>query len=300
MARSELTKRVAVAAIGIPFAVVIVYLGGVILGVVLALLAAGGALELYRLAARRGTQAFAPLGAVLAAGLVGGAVFEVEAGATARYAWPAAFCATLILFSAAIWMRGVNGNPLASVAVTLTGALLLGGSFSYAILLRHLGEAQGGMGEVDAARGAALVAFPITLAWMGDTFAYFGGRAWGRRKLMPSVSPGKTMEGAVANLVGTVIVGAVYAWLVFDRWHGLPIGPLAGGVAGLIISPAAQVGDLAESLLKREAGVKDSGRLLPGHGGVLDRFDSLLFAVPVAYWYLSALLPLRLSDLPWR
>ena len=299
MARSELTKRVAVAAVGIPLALVIVYLGGIVLALVLAGLAAGGALELYRLAAQRGIQAFAVLGALLAAGLVLLPLVQPEAAATARYSWTVAFVGVLVLFAAAIWARGVNENPLASVAVTATGALLVGGCFAYAVLLRHLVDSPGAT-SANAMRGAALIAFPITLAWMGDTFAYFAGRAWGHRKLIPSVSPGKTVVGAVANLVGTVVVGAVYAWLVFDQWHGLPIGPLAGGVAGLLISPAAQVGDLAESLLKREAGVKDSGRLLPGHGGILDRFDSLLFAVPVAYWYLAALLPLWLRGLPWQ
>jgi phosphatidate cytidylyltransferase len=138
------------------------------------------------------------------------------------------------------------------------------------------------------------------MAWVGDTCAYFGGRAFGRRKLLPSVSPAKTVEGALSAVVGTVAIGALYAWGVFGIWLNVPIGPVAGALAGLLVSPVAQIGDLAESLFKREAGVKDSGRLLPGHGGVLDRFDSLFFAIPVVYWFLTLALPFFVEGLPWH
>jgi phosphatidate cytidylyltransferase len=209
------------------------------------------------------------------------------------------FCSVLLLSAASLWLRGPTGGPLAATAVTVFGALFVGGAMSYVLLLRHL-DGGGGASPLTALQGATLVAYPIALAWIGDTCAYFGGRAWGRRKLMPSVSPGKTVEGAIAGVVGTVTIGLVYAWGIFGVWVGLPISPLAGALGGLLISPAAQIGDLAESLLKREAGVKDSGRLLPGHGGILDRFDSLFFAVPVAYWYLAVLLPRFVEGLPWR
>lgn len=294
MARSELTKRVAVAAAGVPLALLLVYLGGWPLGLVLAGLAAGGAAELYRLAHARDVAPLAWIGAALAASLVLLPLVTADGAEAARYSWTAVVAAALLLAGTAPWTRGVAGHPLSAVAITLLGAVLVGGALSYALRLRHLDPAG------DAMRGAALVAFPIALAWVGDTFAFFAGRAWGRRKLMPSVSPGKTVEGALANVAGTVVLGAVYAWLVLGRWQGLPIGPAAGAVAGLILSPVAQVGDLAESLLKREAGVKDSGRLLPGHGGILDRFDSMFFALPVAFWYFADLLPLWIPDLPWR
>jgi phosphatidate cytidylyltransferase len=295
----ELTKRVAVAAVGVPLAVAVLYAGGWVLGSVLALLAAGGAAELYRLAAQRGTHAFAGAGALLAGGMVVVAALLPDEPSVSRVQWLAAFAAALVLGAAAIWRRGIEGSPLVATAVSVFGALFVGGAFSYVVLLRHLdgGDAAAGLTPL---QGTTLVAYPITLAWIGDTCAYFGGRAWGRRRLMPSVSPGKTVEGAIAGLVGTVSIGAVYAWLVFRGWVGLPIGPLAGALGGLLVSPAAQIGDLAESLLKREAGVKDSGRLLPGHGGILDRFDSLFFAVPTAYWYLAAVLPWWVEGLPWR
>jgi phosphatidate cytidylyltransferase len=289
---SELGQRVAVAAVGIPLAVGLLYIGGWVLGVAVALLAAGGALELYRLSTRTGVRPFAAAGAVLAAGTVLVAAAR-PAGAAALVA-AAVLGATLLLLAAAIPLRGVSGRPLGAVAVTVFGVVLLGGSLSCAVLLHGLGGGASGW------RGAALLAFPLALAWVGDTCAYFGGRAWGRHKLAPEVSPAKTVEGAVSSVVGTVVIGAVYAWAVFQQWQQLPIGPAAGAAAGLLASPAAQLGDLTESLLKREAAVKDSGRLLPGHGGILDRFDSALFVVPVIYAYLLVVLPLWVEGLPWR
>jgi phosphatidate cytidylyltransferase len=182
-----------------------------------------------------------------------------------------------------VYAAAEDGGPLAAVAVTVFGALFTGGTLAYALFLREMN-----VPVFDSAAeswvGPALLLFPLVLTWASDTAAYFGGRTFGRRKLIPSVSPGKTVEGAVWGVAGTVLAGAVYGHLVLHSWIGLPIGMLFGVLAGLLISPVAQLGDLAESLLKREAGVKDSGTLLPGHGGLLDRFDSLFFTIPVTYW----------------
>jgi phosphatidate cytidylyltransferase len=116
--------------------------------------------------------------------------------------------------------------------------------------------------------------------WGMDTAAYAVGRAIGRRKLCPGVSPGKTVEGALAALVApAVLISAAGYRLGLPLHHGIILG---GGI-GVV----GQAGDLFESMLKRRAGAKDSGTLLPGHGGILDRFDSLLFAAPLAYFYLS-------------
>jgi hypothetical protein len=112
------------------------------------------------------------------------------------------------------------------------------------------------------------------LTWASDTSAYFVGRQWGRRKLIPRVSPGKTVEGSLGALIGTVGVALLYSEVLrqYDNYR-LDIG--AALVLGLLVSVAAQIGDLVESLLKREAGVKDSGALLPGHGGLLDRLGAV-------------------------
>lgn len=118
--------------------------------------------------------------------------------------------------------------------------------------------------------------------WAGDGAAFYGGRALGRHKLAPRISPNKTVEGSIAGLIGSTVVGVGFGTLFL----GLSIPVLA--LASLAAAIAGQAGDLAESALKRSAGVKDSGRLLPGHGGMLDRLDSLLFAAPVFYWFFKS------------
>jgi phosphatidate cytidylyltransferase len=293
---SELAQRVAVAAIGVPLAVVVIWMGGWWMTIVLLLVAAAGAAELCRFALARGVRAFVPASAALAAAFVVFAMDHPTLTEAAPYHWAATLGMAIVLSVATIWLRGPDDSPLFAVAVTLFGAILVGGGLSFAVFLRHFAA---GPAAGPSWLGFTLLAYPMTLAWMGDTFAYFGGRAWGKRKLMPSVSPGKTVEGALAGYTGTIVVGALYGWLVFDLWQGLPLGAIAGALGGVLIGPAAQLGDLAESLFKRDAGVKDSGRLFPGHGGVLDRFDAMLVALPVAYLYLVAIVPSFVEGLPW-
>ncbi|MBI3750401.1 MAG: phosphatidate cytidylyltransferase, partial [Chloroflexi bacterium] len=129
----------------------------------------------------------------------------------------------------------------------------------------------------------AWVLILLLTVWTYDTAAYGVGRRFGQRHFIPHISPGKTVEGTVGGLVGAVLVCALLVAAV-----GRP--PVAGLVLGLVIALAAQVGDLAESMLKRAAGAKESGRLIPGHGGLLDRIDSFLFAAPVAYLFVVAVL----------
>ncbi len=127
--------------------------------------------------------------------------------------------------------------------------------------------------------GFILLLFAII--WMGETAAYYTGRAVGRHPLAPEVSPKKTVEGAIAGLIGSVAVGAAGGvWFLDKPWLNV-IGISA------VTAVAGQLGDLAESVLKRSAGVKDSSSILPGHGGILDRLDSLFFAAPVFYWFMK-------------
>jgi phosphatidate cytidylyltransferase len=129
-----------------------------------------------------------------------------------------------------------------------------------------------------------LVFFALALNWIGDSAAYYTGRAWGRHKLAPIVSPKKSWEGAAASVVASVVFGLLYLGFVMPRvpWWQVVVMAMLGNIAG-------QFGDLAESAMKRGAGVKDSGNLLPGHGGMLDRVDSSLFALPTVYLLFAAL-----------
>ena len=131
--------------------------------------------------------------------------------------------------------------------------------------------------NVDA--GCALVWVLFACTWASDTFAYFVGTAFGSHKLASTISPGKTVEGFFGSIVGTILTAIVVGTILF----GLPLIKMA--IAGFVLALAATFGDLAESVLKRFANVKDSGIFLPGHGGVLDRFDSLLFTAPVFYYF---------------
>ena len=131
--------------------------------------------------------------------------------------------------------------------------------------------------------GPRWVIYVLALTWVGDTAAYFGGRAFGRHKLAPRISPGKTWEGAVASLVASLALGMAYL-----AWMRPEMGLAWSGSISAAVNIAGQAGDLAESAVKRGAGAKDSGAILPGHGGLLDRIDALLFAVP-ALWYILSL-----------
>jgi phosphatidate cytidylyltransferase len=290
----ELTKRVAVAAVGIPVAVLVLYIGGWALAALLAVIAGLGAAEFLRIARQREIFPVTLITIVGAIAFVLIAAVRPAPVMAAPWFWLLLTAALLLAVSAVIWTRGVEGRPLSASAATLLGLLLTGGTLSYAIFLREAlvrSPYRFGAGELNPLiasnwAGFSLVAFPLAVTWINDTFAYFGGRKFGKHKLIPRVSPGKTREGTIAGLIGSILTSVLYGRLVFDFWLGLEFGVLAGVIGGVLIAAGAVIGDLAESLLKREAGVKDSGTLLPGHGGVLDRFDALYFTLPIAYWFL--------------
>jgi phosphatidate cytidylyltransferase len=130
------------------------------------------------------------------------------------------------------------------------------------------------------ADGREWVIFTLFTIFAADTSAFFIGRAWGRHSMAPTISPSKTWEGAIGGLVGAVAVSLILAVIL-----SLPIPYWQVAILGVLIGVLSQMGDLAESLLKRNVGAKDSGTLIPGHGGILDRLDSVVFTVVVVYYY---------------
>ncbi|HEU4628694.1 MAG TPA: phosphatidate cytidylyltransferase [Gemmatimonadaceae bacterium] len=275
---SELAKRVIVSLIAAPTAIAASWYGGAALAALLGIIAAVGAWEVGRMAREQGVRPLA-VGVALAAAVP----LLVQAYYEHVYALPLSVAAVVLvlLLGAAVWLRGVDGRPLAAVAVTVFAVLYTGGTLAFAYGLRYHQY------TVDRAGGTALLFLPIVLTWASDIGAYFVGRAAGRHKLIPAVSPGKTVEGALGGVAATVLLAWAYVELVLRPAAHLTLRPASIVLFGVVISVAAQLGDLAESLLKRDAGVKDSSNLLPGHGGVLDRVDSLLFVLPIAYLLLD-------------
>ena len=293
---SELALRVIFSVVAAPLALWIVLAGGAPLAALLAVVSAVGAWEFYRIARGTGAHPMADVGIALA-GLVPLAIHARYLGV---FTVPPALAALLVLLmlGATIWLRGVEGKPTASAATTLLGVVYTAGMLGFGYAIRYHDTVAGydvvgakhlalGALALRVPPGGVLLVFPLVITWASDIGAYFTGRAIGGRKLIPSVSPGKTVAGAVGGLVASMLVSWLYARSVLVPVANLGFTPWGALLFGAIISVAAQVGDLFESLLKRDGGVKDSSRILPGHGGILDRFDSLIFVLPVAYLLLG-------------
>jgi phosphatidate cytidylyltransferase len=166
----------------------------------------------------------------------------------------------------------LRGADLTRFAFTLLAFLYLPWSLGYVLLLRE---------TPDPGLGLWTLSLPLVASFATDIGAYFAGRFFGRHKLAPEISPGKTLEGSMGGILFSFLALLAYTALVREVF---PFGLLELWLFSLLLSLAAQLGDLAESMLKRFAGVKDSGRFLPGHGGLLDRIDSLLFTFPLTYF----------------
>jgi phosphatidate cytidylyltransferase len=279
MARSggELAKRVGVALVGIPIAVGLVYLGGYPLAGFLALLAALGAWEFAAMYRESGVMS-APAAAALL-----GAAYVALAAALGADRWFIVGCTvvTVAVGTVAMLTSPAESQPGRLVMVSLFGGAYTGVALAFAVWLRAVGGAAPGL------RGTAVVMLPVAITWLGDTAAYFVGTAFGRHKMAPLISPKKTWEGAAAGLVaaaaGAVLFAALTGSLV--SWTMSTVELLGFGA---VVAVVGQLGDLFESRFKRDCGVKDSSHLLPGHGGVLDRLDALLFVFPFAYLYILA------------
>jgi phosphatidate cytidylyltransferase len=260
---SNLASRVVVAAIGLPAVLGIVYLGGWWLFVLLAIAAVLALHEYARL-----TRSLRPV--VLAA--YAGAVLALLGARLGGLDWMfAGFLLTLPLAFVLHWIASTRQSATIAVASTVLGGAWIGLGLAHVILLRAIPS------------NGRLATFTVLLAvFAGDIAAYFAGRMIGRHKLAPTLSPGKTWEGFAFGTAATVFVSFVALY----KQHYVSIADSI--VLGIVLAIAGPLGDLFESALKRDMQVKDSGRLLAGHGGMLDRLDAPLFAGVAAYYVLRA------------
>lgn len=263
-----LVKRVITALWGIPLIIVVIWFSRpdfpfpffTVFAAAWGLLAV---LEFYRLS---GVSRILPLAVFGAAATV---LFITYPHCTFRFALPVLLTLTVTLSLIMLVFLRQKEGVFSGWAWMMGGILYVGWLLGLLVTLR-----------LEAGRDWVFLALFATFG--SDTAAYFVGRAIGRRKLAPQISPGKTWEGAIAGVIGGIIIGLLFT---LDTPLQLPLNYWQAVLLGALISVFGQLGDLAESLLKRNTGVKDSGSLLPGHGGLLDRMDSVVFAGVVVYIY---------------
>lgn len=259
-----LLTRALVGILGVPLAILVVYYDGVPLLVSLIILSLLGLHEFYRM-----TRMYRPnllAGYIGAAFIIWGAYDSQMLGMLRGLI--VLFVLTFILHA----VRGLKTEMLGEMAVTFFGAFYVSVGFAFFMLLRGVDN------------GISLAIVVLLATWTSDTVAYAVGHFYGHRRITPVASPNKTLEGTAAGFIGTILVvlvaGKSLGWM--EAWQSF--------VLGLTIALAAPLGDLFESYLKRASQVKDAGTIIPGHGGILDRFDSLLFASAAAYYIVALML----------
>ena len=263
--RAGIVPRLAAILVGVPCLFVITQRGGVFFLLLVDIIILVGLTEFFRLMEAKGYRPSRLLG--YAAGIAV-SVHVYRGGPALTFV----VTAILLLIMIREVFRPQVDKALTNIAVTVLGVMYVGWLASHFVMLREL--------PANPEYGARLVYFAALTIWVCDTAAYVVGILIGRKKLIPRISPAKTWAGAMGGAVG----GAVAGWACAVAF--LPfITPLAGALLGLASAVLGQFGDLVESLLKRDAGIKDSAQLIPGHGGILDRVDSLLFSVPVLYYW---------------
>lgn len=276
---SGTAQRVLTAVILIPLVVAAIWLGPTwLIALVSAFVAIAAMWEFFSIAEHLGFHAYRLWTCLAAAGIV---ALQLYASRQTHIASlgdlldrSPRVTLELVLFGFVLGVAAITlgtrrpmAEALASISVSAAGLLFIVLPFSAVVRLHGVG-----------ALGPMLLLFTLVLVWAGDTAAYFVGRSIGRCKLAPQLSPNKTWEGAAANLLGALLVA-----VAFGYWNRIPpIHMLAMAAVG---SVAGQVGDIFESSWKRSAGVKDSGTILPGHGGMLDRIDALILAAPAVWYY---------------
>jgi len=272
---ADLHKRLLVAAIGIPLCVGVVYAGGWFFALGLGLLSAIAFWEFAGMFANKDRLVFMNVGAGAAAmyplivlffGFAGGAIYG----------------GMLVVAIAVYSIRRLPppAGPISAASLTLFGIFYTGALLAFGVMLRE--GFKGGHGRLAE---TLFFFYPILITWGVDTGAYFIGRSFGRRRMAPLISPNKTVAGLVGALIAGPLCGLLGLWIL--PMNGFSPTVVLALLFGLLIAVAAVLGDLVESAMKRECEVKDASTLLPGHGGVLDRLDSLLFAIPAAFIFFT-------------
>ncbi len=272
MSLSDLSVRILVGIAGIPLLLVCTFAGGWIFFILVTLIALLSLRELSRFYAP--DKSLIPIRVVGSLGIV---VLMVDGWmwAGAHWGWLLVAGTGLIML---VEIFRSDPRPEAVIGGTVVSWLYL------AIPLSHFMWLRGSEGIIGyAGGGGAWLVFALWLiVWFSDTAAYMVGRTWGRKKIIPAVSPNKTWEGTIAGFMSAGLTSMALSWILPSLGWTVSYAVMVG----LLIGIAAFLGDLAESRLKRGAGIKDSGTTLPGHGGILDRFDSIIFCVPVLYYIL--------------
>ena len=281
--------------VGIPFSLLVAFAGkspewrGVAFAGAITLSALLGGYEFFRNVRLRGFRPTEPLGLIAIVGM------QVAAWGVSRGQFPSlmpALFAALVIGTLIHQVMRRDPEPIANLGVTFVGVVYVGWLMSYLIFLRMIPgtvvvwpfhNLTIPFFDMDS-RGAWLALYTCAVTWSTDAGAYFVGMRYGKRPLAPTLSPNKTVEGSYGGAVAAALMSLLWgSWIGIPWYHCLLLGA-AIGVLG-------QVGDLCESALKRDLGIKDFGTIMPGHGGILDRFDSLLFTAPLAYYYLIVALP---------
>lgn len=262
------TQRILTGVIGAPLVILFMYAGGIPFAVLVLAVALIAQYELYRMMEQGGLQP------QRVAGLILGALVVLHP--LVPWFLALALAGVLILIAASPFYVK-DQQPLQNLSATVFGVIYPSGFLAFLLSLR---TARGDF--VDNIEAFYLTLTTILLVWAADTFAYVAGRSFGKHKLAPSVSPKKTWEGSAGGAIGALAVAIVLKLTLLDFVDWIHILVFA-----LICGIVSQLGDLAESKMKRSVGAKDSGTILPGHGGLLDRFDAMILASPLVYLYLD-------------
>ena len=267
--------RVLTALVGIPLAVVLIFRDDPMpFAVAIGLVSALGALEFYGNVRKAGVRP------VEWAGVAAVVLLAVSARSYDRSSIGSLFPAVLtllLILSFFVELIRKERAPIVNIGATIFGAIYVGWLISHIVALRQISRPIQ-IGSYETQVGAVMVMLTFLCTWASDTGAYFIGRTYGKKKLTPKLSPNKTIEGSVAGFVCSILIAVIAGTIIkLPPQHSLALGAIFGLLT--------QLGDLSESAIKRELGIKDFGTIVPGHGGILDRFDSLLFTGPAAFYY---------------